>query len=483
DYDLDGDDDLFFVDGGELPGYEGEPARSRLLRNDGPGRFVDVTETSGLAVAAYGSGATAGDADGDGDLDLYVTALGPNQLFRNEGDGRFTDVTAEAGVGDELWGASAAFADVDRDGDLDLYLANYIDFTLERHRECIDGAKDLPVYCHPSTYPGQPDRFFRNEGGGRFREAAVAAGLLAGESMAGLGVVFGDLDDDGDPDLYVANDTEPNFLFVNRGDGTYEETSFLAGVAVSERGMVEAGMGVDLGDVDGDGRLDIVVTNFEMETNALYRNLGSGLFADQRYPLNVAEPSLVYLAFGVVFGDYDHDGDLDLAIANGHVRDNAEKFYEWSTYPQRNQLFENRGGRFVELTAAGFERMAVSRGMAAGDLDLDLDLDLVVVNSNDTAEAYENLGGSSSGAALVVDLAGRVNRFGVGARLTATAGGRDQVREVKTGSSYLSQNGMGVHFGLGAAPLERLEVRWPEGARQRVLSPPAPARLKIVEPR
>ncbi len=483
DFDGDGDWDVLFVDGGALPGYTGEPPTSRLLRNDG-GRFVDWTDRSGIAVAAYGCGATAADVDRDGDVDLHLTAFGPDQLFRNEGDGSFTDATAAAGVGDPLWSTSAAFADVDRDGDLDLYVANYLDFDLGRHKTCRDRDTGLEMYCHPDSYGGESDRFFRNRGGGTFEEATAETGFDPTERYAGLGVVFSDVDGDGWPDLYVANDTYPNFLFRNRGDGTFEDQSLLSGAAMGDGGKPEAGMGVDAGDADGDGLLDLVVTNFERETNALYRNLGGGVFLDSRYPMAIAEASLAMLAFGVDFADFDQDGDLDLVVANGHVNDIVERIDARSRYAQRNQLFENLGGRYREILDAGLDIVRPSRGLATGDLDGDGDLDLVIANSNDLAEAYENLT-VDAGAFLAIDLvAGASAPGGVGARLTAVADGRTQTEEAKTASSYLSQNAPSVHFGLAAATVvDRLTVWWPSGARQRFLGVPARRRLRVYEAR
>lgn len=500
DYDADGDEDVFFVDGGALPGYEGEPARSRLFRNDGDGngdgdgdgaaggsrRFVDVTSGSRLEVDVYGNGATAGDCDGDGDLDLYLTAFGPNRLYRNLGDGRFADATTAAGVADPLWSSSAAFSDVDRDGDLDLYVANYVAFDFDVHQDCVDPANGLSIYCQPSTYPGVPDRFYRNRGDCVFDDATAGSGFDVREDMAGLGLAFGDLNDDGWPDLYVANDTEPNFLFLSRGEGRVEEEGLLSGTAVGERGTSEAGMGVELGDVDGDGHLDIVVTNFEMESNALYRNQGGGFFVDSRYPTRIAEPSLLPLAFGVALADLDHDADLDLVVANGHVRDNAAEFRDRSRYGQLNQVFENRGdGVFRAIAGAGLEHQRVSRGLAAGDLDGDGDLDLVAVNSNQPAEVYENVS-TTGGGWLRVDLAAdRGNTGGVDGRITVLSGGRRQLREVRTGVSYQSQGALGAHFGLGAAAeaiaVDALEIRWPDGRRQRLTGLPAGRRVRVGE--
>ncbi|HEX9943738.1 MAG TPA: CRTAC1 family protein [Thermoanaerobaculia bacterium] len=478
DFDGDGDEDLFFVDGGSLPGYTGEPARSRLFRNDG-GKFTDWTERSGIKVAGYGVGGAAGDVDNDGDLDLYVTVFaGPNQLFRNSGDGTFTDVTARAGVGDPLWSSSAAFADADNDGDLDLYVVNYVDFSTANHKFCGDVKKNLRGYCHPDVYNGLPDHFYRNRGDGTFEDATQAAGF-GGAVGPGLGVVFGDIDNDGWQDVYVANDTRPNFLFHNKGNGIFEDVSLLSGTAVNEAGQPEAGMGVDMGDYDGDGLLDIVVTNFELETNGLYRNLGGGAFLDSRNVARIAEPSLLFLAFGVAFVDLDQDGDLDLVIANGHINDNAAEFLQGSQYRQRNQIFESLGnGKFRENTATGMDVVRASRGLACGDLDGDGDQDVVVVDSNEPAEIYENTG--AAGNWLLVDIAAPAgNRFGIGARLELEAGGKRQIRDVKTASSYLSQNALTVHFGLGKAEkVDRLTVRRP-GKVQVFVGLPANRKLVI----
>lgn len=487
DYDADGDVDLFFVDGGAMPGYQGEPTRSRLLRNDSGGpdgpRFVDVTAGSGIQVTGYGCGAVAGDVDNDGDLDLYVTAFGENQLFRNNGDGSFTDVTARAGVGDPRWSGGASLADVDRDGDLDLYVANYVDFTIESHKRCGE-EKGMHGYCIPSAYNNLGDRFYRNRGDGTFEDRTREAGFAAAVG-AGLGVVFGDLNNDSWPDLYVANDMTPNFLFLNQGDGTFEDLSLLSGTAYGDRGPAEAGMGVDLADLDGNGLFDIVVTNFELETNSLYQNEGEGIFADVRYAIGLAQPSLHKLTFGVAFADFDHDGDQDLVVANGHINDNAEALDSVTPYRQGNQLFENVGGRFRELKNTHLDVVRASRGLAVGDLDVDGDLDVVVVNSNDLAEVYQNLTGDlsghdRSGGWLAVDLAGASgNLLGVGARLELSGSGAVQYREARTGSSYLSQNALTVHF--GAVEPERLVVRWPSGKVREIRRLPVRRRLWIVE--
>ena len=481
DYDGDGDEDVLFVDGGPLPGYTGEPARTRLLRNDG-GRFVDVTATSGLIFEGYGCGMTSGDVDGDGDLDVYLTAFGANRLYANRGDGTFEDVTDAAGVGQEAWSASAALADVDRDGDLDLYVANYVDFAPDRRVFCGDRATGRRSYCHPGSYPGVPDTFYRNEGGGRFVDATDAQGFTAPGS-AGLGVVFGDIDADGWIDLYVANDAEANFLFHNLGDGRFEEIALFAGTAYGNTGNPEAGMGVDFGDVNGDRRLDLIVTNFDLETNALYRNEGPGLFSDGRFVSNLAEPSLLKLAFGVDLADLDNDGDLDAFVANGHVLDDAEDSGSGNGYEQVNQVFENRGdGTFREVENAGVEVARVSRGLATGDLDGDGDLDVGVVNSDGPAEVYENVT-EPQGRRLALDLrAAGADPYGIGARIEVTSEGVVRVDEARTASSFLSQNALTVHFGLGLGieRVERVDLAWPSGSRQRFIGLPS-ARVRLVE--
>jgi hypothetical protein len=463
DFDGDGDEDLFFVDGGSLPGYTGEPARSRLFRNDGNGHFTDWTERSGIKVTMYGGGGTAGDVDGDGDLDLFVTGFGADQLFRNNGDGTFTDVTAQAGVGNPLWSSAAAFADADNDGDLDLLVVDYVDFKLTDNKVCGDPKRGLRGYCHPDVFNPQPVRFFRNRGNGTFEDATQASGL-ASAIGPGLAVAFGDIDNDGWQDFYVANDNRPNFLFRNKGNGTFEDISVLSGTALGDTGRPEAGMGVDMGDYDGDGLLDIVVTNYELETNALYRNLGGGAFVDSRSVARIAEPSLMFLAFGIAWADFDQDGDIDLVTTNGNINPNAAELLEGSTYAQRKQLFENLGnGKFREDKQVGMEALAVGRGLAVGDLDGDGDLDVVGNNSNQPCEVYENAG-SAAGHWLQVDFAAPAgNRFAIGARLELEAGGlKKQIRDVKTGSSYASQNALAVHFGVGKAEkVDRLTVRRP----------------------
>jgi len=465
DFDDDGWLDVFLVDGGSVTDATvAARARHRLYRNKRDGQFEDVTRASGIEHRGYAMGACAADYDNDGHVDLYVTNLGPDQLLHNNGDGTFADVTRRAGVGSELLGASCAFADIDNDGDVDLFVANYVD--PDSSKVCGDAR--ARAYCRPDVYSGVPSVMYRNNGDGTFADATQASGLDRTDGKA-LGVVFADYDNDGRVDLFVANDLTRNFLYHNEGKGTFKEVGLPAGVALASDGRVRAGMGTDVGDYDGDGLMDLVVTNFESETHSLFRNLGRGLFADATFESGVGPVTLPFLGFGVAFFDYDNDGDLDLAIANGHVLDNTNLFRSTSRYAQRNLLLRNDGkGRFAEVgrqSGAGWAMEKVSRTLATGDIDNDGDLDVLVSNNGQPPDLLRNEGAPSSGNALLVRLRGRQsNRDGIGAIVTATIGSRRLVREVRAGSSYLGQNDVRLHFGLGrAAMVERLEIRWPSG--------------------
>jgi hypothetical protein len=486
DYNNDGWQDLFFVNGGSFADRRlAATARHRLYRNTGGGKFTDVTESSGIQIAGFGMGACSADYDNDGWSDLYVTAFGPDKLYRNTGQGTFTDVSAASGAGADLWSASCAFGDIDNDGDVDLYVTRYVDFDPEKNKYC-RLLENVRSYCHPNEYRGVPDILYRNNGNGTFTDISKQAGVE--KTGNGLGVVFGDYDDDGWLDIYVANDSTPNFLYHNKGKGVFEEVGFWAGVAVGTDGKPLAGMGTDMGDVNGDEMLDIFVTNLDGQTHSLYRNAGKGLFTDITFPSGIGEATLPYVGFGTAFADYDNDGDLDLAIANGDVIDNMKRLRESTTYEQLNLLLENDGsGKFRSVgsvSGPGFALKKASRALAVGDIDNDGDLDMLISNVGAAADLLRNDGGNRDNSLLVRTIGSKSNRDGIGARLKLFVAGKVLVREVKAGSSYLAQNDLRVHFGLGRTMLaDRLEIRWPDGSVDRVENIQANQILTVVEGR
>jgi len=465
DYDGDGRPDLYFINGAPLPGDPDPPARNALYRNLGQGRFADVTVRAGLEGKGYGMGGAAGDVDNDGDLDLLVTAFGENVFYRNNGDGTF--VADEAGVGDERWSTSAAFFDADADGLLDLYVCNYLDFTLATNRECVSPTSGIPAYCHPQEYPGEGDSFYRNRGDGSFIEETDASGIgAASRDGKGLGVAVSDYDDDGDLDLYVANDTTPNFLFQNDGKGRFREIGLEAGVAYNEEGLPEAGMGTDWGDVDRDGRLDLIVTNFDFETNTLYRNLGESFFFDATAAVGLGDESLTELGFGCDLADFDNDGWLDLVVTNGHILDNIAEIQSNLTFAEPAQLFRSSKGVFWNASAsvgAALSLPRVGRGLATLDFDGDGDLDLVLASNGGAAELLRNELGETNRWVTLILVGTASNRDAVGTRLTRGS----WVEELRTGSSYLSQNELVLHVGAGVEErLSGLRLRWPSGTEE-----------------
>jgi hypothetical protein len=468
DYDNDGWPDIFFVNGGSfVDRAAATAARHRLYRNNRDGTFRDMTASSGIAVAGFGMGACSADYDNDGWPDLYVTAVESNKLYRNGGNGSFTDVTAKAGVGgNSLWSSSCAFADIDNDGDVDLYVTNYVDFSVKNNKYC-SAMQNIRTYCHPNVYQPVPHVLYRNNGGGLFADITKEAGVYRSDGN-GLGVVFGDYDNDGWTDIYVANDSVPNFLFHNNRNGTFDEVGFRAGVSLGAEGRPLAGMGTDMAEMDGDGLPDIIVTNLDRETHSLYRNLGKGLFSNVTFESGVGHATLPFVGFGVAFLDYDNDSDLDLAIANGDIIDNVSQFRDNTTHEQRNLLLQNDGkGRFRDVGPAsgpGFALKKVSRTLAAGDLDNDGDLDIVIGNNGQSADLLRNDGGNRNNSLLIRAIGSKSNRDGIGARLQLTAGAKTLTRHIKAGSSYQGQNDLRVHFGLEkAAQADRLEILWPSG--------------------
>ncbi len=468
-FDADGDgwQDLLLVNSKNWPGHPGPRSVPALYRNLHGGAFADITRGSGLDVEMYGIGAAAADFDNDGKVDVYITALGGNRLFRNLGAGRFADVTRQAGVADSGFSTSALWFDYDNDGKLDLFVAHYVEWSIEKDLFCtLDGRNKS--YCTPESYKGQSPSLFRNRGNATFETVTKQAGISDTSSKA-LGVAMLDFDGDGRMDLFVANDTEPNRLYRNNGNGTFTDVAVGAGVAFSDSGVARAGMGVDASDYDGSGRPSLIVGNFSNQMMALYHNEGHGLFIDDAPKSAVGRASLLTLTFGCFFFDYDLDGLIDIFAANGHVSDDIERVQSRVTYAQRPHLFRNVGRKqFEDVTAqAGpaLQRAIVARGAAYGDYDHDGDLDIIVTTNNGPARLFRNDGGNGNNMLRVQTVGTVSNRDGIGARVdVAVHGGARLWQIVKTGSSYASQSELPLTFGLGAATgVDGLRVAWPSG--------------------
>jgi hypothetical protein len=481
DYDGDGDPDALLLSGRNWPGFR---ARGRqglgLYRNDG-GRFVEVTRGAGLGDPIYAMGVTVGDYDADGDADLYVTALGPNRLYRNDG-GRFVDVAASLGVDDAGFGSSASWVDFDRDGDLDLFTLNYVQWTPETDLFCsLDGTNKS--YCTPESYDGASPVLYRNDGA-RFTDVSRQAGVHDPSAKA-LGVVVLDFDGDRWPDLFVANDTQPNFLLRNRGDGTFAEEGLVAGVAFDEAGQARGAMGVDAGDYDGSGRPSLVVGNFSNEMIALYQNQGQGLFIDAAPAAGVGHASLLTLAFGTFFFDFDLDGRLDIFVANGHVEDDIARVQESVTYAQPAHLFRNLGdGRFEDVApgSGALAQPLVARGAAAADFDADGDLDLLVTTVAGPGRLFRN-DGAQGGRGLRLRLRGAgANRDAYGAEVRVRSGPRAQVGWLRAAHSYCSRSEPALTFGLGGAEPDDVALRWPSDEAVRLRGLRAGRAYHLAEP-
>ncbi len=484
DFDSDGDQDILLVNSTSWPGAPAvRSATPALYRNRGNGTFEDATKGSGFDRSLYGMGVATSDYDADGDPDVYLTALGPNVLLRNEGGGKFTDVTAAAGVGDEGFGASATWLDYDKDSDLDLFLLNYVQWSRESDIYCsLDGK--TKSYCTPESYDGASPVLYRNDGKGKFENITRESGLHNPRGK-GLGVAVFDFDEDGHQDLAVANDTQPNNLYKNNGNGTFTDVGVLAGIAFSESGVARGAMGIDAGDYDGSGRQSLIIGNFSNEMISLYHNEGRGFFIDQAPVSEVGRASLLTLAFGAFFFDFDIDGLLDIFVANGHVENDIQAVQQRVTYAQPPHLFRNLGqGRFRDVAkevGPELARPIVARGAAHGDIDGDGDLDLLVTTNGGRAYLYRNdlqpppswVGFRLRGTAS--------NRDGIGARIRVTAGGKTQTSTVKSATGYLSQSQLPLVFGLGkSSAVDKVEILWPSGKAQTV-SNPAPGRVHVVE--
>ena len=475
DYNRDGLIDIYLVNSltAETASHP-KNARSALYKNLGQGRFDDVSEESGLAWPGWGVGVCVADYDGDGWQDLYVTGLEQNRLYRNQDGTSFRDTTDTAGTAGGGWSTGCAFADFDRDGDLDLFVSRYLTISLDSLPEFGKGKncryRNLPVHCGPRGLEGISDLFFRNDGGGRFTEISRQAGVDDPDKLFGLGAVWFDADEDGWLDLFVANDTRANYLYLNQKDGTFEEMGHLMGVAVSEDGKQQGSMGVAVGDYLNEGRFSLFVTNFSEEYNALYYNEG-GFFSDVSFRSQTALSSLPYVGWGTTFFDYDNDGWLDLLLVNGHVYPQVAdlKMKAIAPYHQRRLLYRNkRDGTFEEISdqAGGplLERR-VSRGLAVGDLDNDGRLDVVINNLVGKAEVWRNVFPAAGNWLLVRLIGAGKMSDAIGATVSVRVGKARQTRLVQSGSSYLSQDDQRLHFGLGeATKVDAIEVRWPDGS-------------------
>ena len=493
DYDNDGRLDIYFVDSLTVD-TAGDPkqARSALYRNLGGFKFSDVTDKAGVGHPGWGMGVCTADVDADGWEDVYVTGLGGNKLYRNGHDGTFSDITERAGVAGGGWSAGCGFADYDRDGDLDLFVSRYVKIDLRqlpqfgRDKTC--QYRGIPVQCGPRGLPGESDFLFRNEGNMRFAEVGAQAGVADPSASFGLGVAWFDYNEDGWPDLFVANDSGANFLYLNQRNGTFKDVAFPMGVAVSQDGAEQGSMGVAVADYDNTGRFGVLVTNFSEEYNALHRNAGPH-FTDVSFKTQIGAISLPFVGWGTAFFDYDNDSLLDLIIVNGHVYPQLDKVKLGASagYRQRKLLHHNRGdGTFEEVAAQFGHTMMeerVSRGLAVGDLDDDGRLD-IVTNDLDGAPQIIRNEIAAPGNWLLVRLKGRgLNTGAIGAVVTARAGSLVQKRLVQSGSSYISQEDKRLHFGLGRAEqVDSIEVTWPDGTKTTRQNVKANQQIDIAQP-
>ena len=485
DYDNDGWPDIFVVNGTRLEGFpSGKAPTSHLYHNNHDGTFTDVTEKTGLAVTGWGQGVCVGDYDNDGWEDLYVTSYGKNRLFHNN-HGVFTEVAEEAGVAGsgKAWGTGCAFVDYNRDGRLDLLVANYVKLDIASTPAPGEGTfcvwKGVPVMCGPRGLPGDKNILYENLGNGKFADVTQKARIDRTNGKYAFGVATLDYDDDGWPDIYVVCDSAPNILYHNKRDGTFTDEAVTAGVAFNEDGREQAGMGVTVGDYNGDGRLDIFKTNFSEDTPTLYENAGDGTFNDVTFKAGLGK-HMQYLGWGTMFFDFDNDGWPDLILANGHVYPEVEKFNLGSGYLESHLLYHNNGnGTFTDVTSEagpGISSPAAARGLAIGDFWNNGQLSIVINNMNAPPSLLVNSVHSANHWVGFRTVGSRSNRDGIGAKITVHVGKRILVDEVRSGSSYISQNDLRVHFGLGLAThIESVEVRWPSGLTERFNDVPVDA--------
>jgi enediyne biosynthesis protein E4 len=478
DYNQDGLLDAFFVNSGYTPYFHPEKApQPALYRNNGDGTFTNVTEQAGIHTdGTFFFGVAVADFDNDGFPDIYMTGYRHSVLYHNNGNGTFTDVTAKAGVGDDgAWATAAGWFDYDRDGNLDLLVTNYVQFDEDHPVSCGENKPGYRAYCHPDSFAGNSPRLFHNDGDGTFTDVTKKAGLLNNDGKS-LGVVLADLNNDGLPDIFIANDTQRNFLYLNNGDGTFRDVSYTSGAGFSEDGKPEAGMSADAADVRNTGLYDLYVSHLDFELNRHYRNNGDGTFMDATIPSGLGQTNYRNSSFGARFFDFDNDGWRDLLVTNGHILDNIALYHPSVTYAEERKLYRNLGnGKFADVTStqdAAFRAPRVGRGLAIGDYDNDGWLDVLVSNNGEDAQLFRNEGGFEAVGKknhwLGVHLIGtKSNRDGIGAALKITAKDFVSYDQAKGGMSYCSAQDPRIHFGLGGhTKVDTLEVSWPSGTHE-----------------
>jgi len=488
DYDQDGLMDLYFVQSAATDIYKPpQPLRSALYHNNGDGTFTDVTAKGGVGGEGhYGQGVAVGDFDNDGYPDLYVTGYGSAILYHNNGDGTFTDVTAKAGVADkDGWSASAGWFDYDKDGWLDLLVTNYIEWSPKNNLWCGERRPGYRSYCHPGNYKGQKTTLYHNNHDGTFTDVSDKSGVGKPESK-GMGVVLADFNNDGWTDIAIANDTWPNFLFINKHNGTFEDVSLISGVAASEDGRYEAGMGIDAADVDGDGWQDLYITHLDFELNRLYHNNHDGTFVDDTFRSGIGNKAVLLSGVAMKFLDYDNDGWPDILQLNGAMLDNINLYHGEVSYKEPLLMFRNLGkGQFEKASESlgpDFMRPIAGRGLATADYDNDGDIDIVTNNRGDYPSLLRNDGGNTNHWLEVLLIGTRSNRDGVGASLKLTAEGATHVEQAKGGMSYMSSNDPRIQFGLGKrTKIDSLEITWPSGQVDRLTNIPVDQIIAVKE--
>ena len=485
DYDNDGDVDVYFLSGAPLRGSTVKtPPRNELYRNDGGRTFTDVTDEAGVGDTGFGLGVAVSDYDNDGDADIFVNNDGPNVLYRNNGDGTFTDVTKDAGLaGGKFFAAGACFLDMDKDGDVDLYVSNYLKFAFGLYGPRY--MRGVPVYRDPRQYEACPDMLYRNNGDGTFTDVSKESGISLHAGW-GMGTVCADYDNDGDTDIFIANDESENFLFQNDGTGKFEEVGLIAGIGYDLHGDEHGSMGVDCGDFDNDGWLDFYVTSYQSQLATLYKNMGDGTFQDVTLLTGAGQGTFPNVTWGNTIGDFDNDGDRDIFVACGHLQDNIEKYTDSSTYYEQNILLLNTGeGKFVDASDSSGEGLLVkfsSRGAGFDDLDNDGDLDAVILNSREKPTILRNETANGNHWIQIRLRGVKSNRDGVGARVKVVAGDLSQIDEVHSGRGYQSHYRTRLHFGLGKRDrVDRIEVHWIGGGVDVLKDVAADQLLRITE--